>query len=36
MPFIDWRGPMEKVIAEVFIVISLILGTGISVKTLHN
>ena len=27
---------MEKVIGEVFVIISLILGTGISVKTLHD
>lgn len=27
---------MEKVIGEVFLIILLILGTGISVKTLHD
>jgi len=27
---------MEKVVGEVFLIISLILGTGISVKTLHD
>lgn len=27
---------MEKVIGEVFLIISLILGTGVSVRTLHD
>jgi hypothetical protein len=34
--FDDWREQIEKVIADVFLIISLVLGTGVSVRALHS
>lgn len=36
MPSIDWSDQMEKAVGEIILAISLLLGSGYSIKYLHD